>query len=556
MSRESFGLVARSLRARGFKQIRARQPEAKAFRGELSCRGQKVGVRLEISDWDLVSYPRIFIESAPEFLKGFRTHVQSGGSLCYYTTGSTVLNRFKPAEAVERCLLRAEATLEEIAGQGEVRFGVQDEFGLYWMQLPVYVGKLSDGSKRARLVFVESGERKFHVLTQTGDEPTWIARAIGGDVKGNVATWLIQTEQHPSIDVKTGLPRTIKEAFEWVKRWDPATSQRLTSLLETKEYLDNAFVAVVIVSPVGPFGFLLEIDARRAKAYRRKPALYRQYLHTKGGKTPILRFHGVDVSTDYVHSRNLVGKSLMDKRVAVVGCGAIGGYVAHAMVRLGAGIGDRARLTLIDVDRLQPGNLGRHLLGFPALHLPKAEALEKELRGQFPYANIVAVTDDVRSVATLFDNDLVVDATGEESLSIALTHEHQKRIQSGTTPAPILHVWIAGNGEATQALFVDGKKGGCYRCMWVDDEKVGMKERIPLLKQAPVTRFVGCQSVTMFPVSAAMSAAALASDLAIDWLDGNPSPRFRTRSRENAKLFRASPQDLSRLHNCPACSRT
>jgi hypothetical protein len=88
--------------------------------------------------------------------------------------------------------------------------------------------------------------------------------------------------------------------------------------------------------------------------------------------------------------------------------------------------------------------------------------------------------------------------------------------------------------------------------MWKDDPKLGMKERIPLLKVPPKTRFIGCQSVTMFPVSAAMSAAALAT---IDWLEGDPSPRFRSRGRENADLFRASPQDLSRLKDCPACSR-
>lgn len=556
MDTQSFALVANSLRARGFKQVRPAEPGAKAFRGELSCRGQKVGVRLEISDWDFVTYPSIFIESAPELLSGFRTHIQSGGSLCYYMTGSTVLNRFKPAEAVARCLVRAEETLEEMAAQGEVQFGIHDEFGLYWMQVPVYVGALSAGSKKGQLVFVQSGERNFYVLSQTGGEPKWLASAVRGEVEWDIATWLIETKKHPAVDVKIGLPRTIKELFEWIKRWDMAASQRLTSLLETKEYLDNAFVAVVFVSPVGPFGFLLKIDSERAKAYRRKPALYRQYLHAKGDKTSITRFYGVDISAEFIHSRNLISKSLMGKRVAVIGCGAIGGYAAHALARLGAGAGERGRLTLIDTALLEPGNLGRHLLGMPALHLAKAEALEKELKEQFPYLNVTFVVEDVRAVSKLFDNDLLIDATGEESLSIALAQAHQERMRGAVIPPPILHVWIAGNGEATQALLVDGKKGGCYRCMWTDDPKLGMKERIPLLKDPPKTSFIGCQSVTMFPVSAAMSAASLATDLVIDWLEGNPSPRFRTRARENAKVFRTAPQDLSRLKDCPACSRT
>ena len=92
--------------------------------------------------------------------------------------------------------------------------------------------------------------------------------------------------------------------------------------------------------------------------------------------------------------------------------------------------------------------------------------------------------------------------------------------------------------------------------MWVDGMEKGMKDRTPLLKKPPVTRFIGCQSVTMFPVSAAMSAAALASDIVIDWLAGNPSPRFRTRARENAEVFRIKNQDLVKLGGCPACKRT
>src|SRR5688572_4458778 len=132
MDRESFGLVTNSLRARGFKQVRAQRAGAKAFRGELRCKGQPVGVRLEIWDWDFVAYPDIFVEAKPEVLEGFRTHVRAGGSLCYYMTGAVVLNRFKPAEAVARCLVRAQETLEEMANQGEIHFGIQDEFGLYW----------------------------------------------------------------------------------------------------------------------------------------------------------------------------------------------------------------------------------------------------------------------------------------------------------------------------------------------------------------------------------------------------------------------------------------
>lgn len=516
MSATSFGPVARWLRTQGFKQIRAQASATKAFRGELICRSQPVLVRVEIADWDFVSYPKVFLESVPEVLKGFRPHVLSGGDLCYYTSGGIVLDRFKPAEAVARCLLRVQEALEELAGGHEFRFGAHDEFGLYWHEGSVYTGTIDQKKKQARLVYIESVQTSFYVLTQTGDEPEWLAHSVGGAIRqsSEIPVWIIETSKNTSVDVDGGLPTTIKATMEWIKRWDPTACQRLMSLLENRDYLAYNVVAFVFSSPVGFFGFFLELESTHRNAYRRKPARYRHYLFNKGARTLITRVYGVDISPEFVHTRNIQGNSLLGKKVAVIGCGAIGGYVAHALTRLGAGVGDGGRLTLIDYDTMQPGNLGRHVLGFRALALDKSVAIKKELEAQFPYANLRALKEDVRKYQQLFEEDLLIDTTGEESLSMALAYAHQQCIHGRGAP-PLMHVWVAGNGEAAQALFVDGKKGGCYRCMWMDDPKIGMKDRMPLLKKPPATRFVGCQSVTMFPVSAAMSAAALASDIVI-----------------------------------------
>ena len=49
--------------------------------------------------------------------------------------------------------------------------------------------------------------------------------------------------------------------------------------------------------------------------------------------------------------------------------------------------------------------------------------------------------------------DLIIDATGEESLSIALNHH---AVTHRPNFPPVLHTWIVGNGGATQALLCDG----------------------------------------------------------------------------------------------------
>ncbi|WP_430997615.1 ThiF family adenylyltransferase, partial [Klebsiella pneumoniae] len=124
------------------------------------------------------------------------------------------------------------------------------------------------------------------------------------------------------------------------------------------------------------------------------------------------------MSPDFIHGRNLSFPSLKDKKIVLVGCGAIGGYLAEGLVRLGAGTG-QGELLLIDPDELAPGNLGRHTLGMNSLRQAKVTALAARLGLEFPHAK---VTPQHRFAAFPRDlvGDLVINASGEEALSEAM----------------------------------------------------------------------------------------------------------------------------------------
>jgi hypothetical protein len=102
---------------------------------------------------------------------------------------------------------------------------------------------------------------------------------------------------------------------------------------------------------------------------------------------------------------------------------------------------------------------------------------------------------------------------------------------------PILHVWIRGNGEAVQALWTDDKGGGCYRCLLVPSANAHRQERYRVLKNPSVRRTDGCRAYTPYAVSAPLHAAALATEMVCDWLQGSPTPCFRTRATANADVF-------------------
>jgi hypothetical protein len=110
-------------------------------------------------------------------------------------------------------------------------------------------------------------------------------------------------------------------------------------------------------------------------------------------------------------------------RVALVGVGALGSFIADMLIRAGVG-----HLTLIDGDVVMPGNLVRHLVGPEAVGLPKATAVKNHLVRNHGIdtsqidAQIEAVTAGDAAIDLLRDHDLVVNATADFAIT-ALFHK-------------------------------------------------------------------------------------------------------------------------------------
>jgi hypothetical protein len=529
----------------------------RTFEGALACQRGNVRVRLVIDDWDFLSYPRISLLDQPRFLPNLMPHVDATGGLCYFSPGTAVLDRYDPEMAIGQCLEQAKAVLDRIGSNPDYRVGdIQDEFLAHWLSgqntkiWPVLIGTVDPRAASANYALLEArGERRALIASDPA-ESELLAKAFGGQVVKRSACpcWLFASVRRPA--VPQTLPENIKELFTWLQLWDRSVYNQVQRVLEReRSYLNFTFATFAVKSPVGWLGFGFDLDSITRRSATRRPAVYKQHLHGRGGTRKILRLAITDISPDYVHSRNLTFPDLRGKGIALVGCGAIGSMLSHSLVRLGAGAGGGS-LTLIDPDTLQPENLGRHLLGYPALFRLKADAVCEELRRAFPLAAVIPVASDFREHGALFQADLIIDATGEEAVSECLNGFRLTQ----RSQAPMLHVWIRGNGESVQALWVDRSGGGCFRCLRFSDQERYRQERFPVLKVPPVRRFVGCHAFTPFAISAAAAAAALGTDIVIDWLKGDPSPRFRTRCHENADLRKVKNQDISKLAGCPACS--
>lgn len=112
--------------------------------------------------------------------------------------------------------------------------------------------------------------------------------------------------------------------------------------------------------------------------------------------------------------------SLSRYRVAVIGCGAIGSYVADLLLRSGV-----RRLTLVDHQILRPGNVVRHIAPDRMSGWPKVNAVRATLAATGLTVEGVSVrTSRVRTLRQAselaLEHDLVIDATGDQRAAAML----------------------------------------------------------------------------------------------------------------------------------------
>ncbi len=517
------------------------------YKGELRCGSEVVPIWLDIIDLEFVRLPRITLLKRPTALPATSSHIGSDNALCYASDKLTHIDIHNAAAQVLYCLDQAQNLLNQLA-TGDPRADTRDEFLSYWQGEPILVDT-SLRSERARAWRVSLHGMPHWIVSPGTREDVERRYGPGGIVSAEgMPAYIVPASKAPIVAGDVWPPTTRHDVARWLRSTDKEALRTLDQKLQQFHKSQHERLLVVFTHDSAWFGFKTSFN----KAFRSKHRTSKEWIHHvfwgQGSKAAIERVQPVRIDDDYVISRNLSGrKSLTGKKIVVAGCGAIGGYLAELLVRAGAGIGS-GELILVDPDRLMPGNLGRHILGIPDLFRSKAVALKELVESRFPQSRVTAIKDDVRNIS-LRGADLLIDATGEQALSAALN----LRYLAGRLPSTVLYAWIAGAGTAAQCLLVDSPNYGCHRCLWTAE---GQERYSPLWEPVdPTVMGGGCDDAFVpFSAAAAMQAASLAGQLTLDWINGTPSPRLRTRfiGYENRRDIKED-KDLTRAKGCPAC---
>lgn len=539
--------------ARGFQRDRS-DTAALRFTGQLTSRGRTVSVAVVYEDRDLTRTPKLYLLNRAAELPDAVAHIEDGDRLCYVREEHLLLDPLNPRGSVALCLIKMVDALDRLITL-DLSSEISREFPQHWSGLPVYLDlpmgfsgtagmyALRTGTDAPMMVIAPSKESLLRIGVADKDR-----REID---RKKTSVHVISVKRELTFARGQRAPCTLQELLNWLQSIEPEAITRLMAaipstwpaLLYFLLHASNGSVGGSLVLPL-----LLERSIQRPKVLGRMLASW-------APKILINKIYGVRLDADFVARRNMNDQpNLSGKRVALIGLGTIGGFVAKFLAQSGAGVGG-GQLFLIDEQMLAPGNIGRHFLGLLHVGKNKAKATQEELRRIAPDSNVGIFAGNVlERISDLFGFDLVVDATGERALSEVLNKEFVNARRLDETKATVLHVWLVGNGVAAQALLVDGGAQACFRCLRLERSD---QERFRLLRPDHPARLTpancGEGAYFAYGVGAPAIAGGLAIQLCLDWVKGRPSPRFRTIRVVNEATFDVKDSDVLRRDKCPVC---
>ena len=149
----------------------------------------------------------------------------------------------------------------------------------------------------------------------------------------------------------------------------------------------------------------------------------------------------MSLSERYIRNLNALSEaeclSLHDKKVCVVGCGGLGGYVISALARVGVG-----NLTILDSDSFEESNLNRQLFSRETnIGKPKVEVcadMVSEINSEIIVNALQVKLEEANASEIINGADCVVDCLDNFEARFWLAHACQE------AKLPLIYGAIAG----------------------------------------------------------------------------------------------------------------
>jgi molybdopterin/thiamine biosynthesis adenylyltransferase len=460
-------------------------------------------------------------------------HVLEEGILCTIPT-ATALDSSNPVGLLRYVFDQAK---EILAGTGSNDF--REEFSSYW-------ARCSTKSAQEVLIIeaVEKLEKSFPVVFCVGfvcvasslqKINSWASNRLDSKSELNKERLGVQINLSEPL-LPQDYPKTIADLVSLAEATDPSTAEIIKNHLLTST--ENALALLVQQEGEGKAlgGIIFKglYSSKLCDGYRpgKIPIdILRSRTAHLFNSTQIKRSKVIRVDHHWIHSRGGDGKDLSEKKVLLIGCGSLGGYVAHLLSRAGVG-----HLTVTDNDHLGWENLGRHILGASSVGLSKALALVQKLKSELPHLDIVGIPKDWRDIfewdPQLFEKfDLVISTVAEWRCEKALNTLTRK-----TQMAPLILGWLEPHAVAGHCLVIT-KEGGCFECS--SNEYGQFTNNVADFSGTTISREPGgCTHYQHYGPTALMPVASMIASVAVDSLLNTPKESALNTWISNAEHFK------------------
>lgn len=395
------------------------------------------------------SQPRVL---APSLGSDYRwPHVEAHGLLCLRPTSVV-------ASATDRFAIHLHDALELLNLPQDMRAAeFEREFGSYWThqslspnERPCVLSLVKPGGQSRQVVFFFDN-RLFRILVaDTKAEATAWLRNAGTQVgeRDLLPGLLVRLPRpwHPS-----EFPKTVGDTIRDL----PEESVHATLLPNRKSLF--LFEATTTTGPV--FAAVLVSDAKSDKlknGFRSWAQVPIEHIKRAMVQQKVERVVVNRVDAPWIHGRGHSRElpDLRSRKVAIVGCGAIGSEVAELLAKAGVG-----ELALVDDDNLSSANVGRHYLGVGYIGCSKAKGVAAELQRRLPHLAIggiypkkfeLLMSTELRKLATM---DMIVTA-GLDIEGEAVVNAWRQTLEQ---PPAYLSTWVEAYATAGHAVLLYGK---------------------------------------------------------------------------------------------------
>lgn len=491
-----------------------------AYNGQIELLdGRTVNMRIIFPSSFPLKIPVFYVETERlEFL-----HTDSSGKMCLFEENSLLLNQDDSLEILLECFDKAYEILNISRYSAKYQQEIRREFGAYWGAISkrhIYSCIDTETIGYSECIILGAGNKC--VLTESENDGKYLLYNYFDVSKAKECfskkCLLIRLRENASLPKIRGVRwRDVRNYI--FSNASSSQKRRFKNFCNIVLRKDSKLIFLILPSSDGDILFGYEICVNN-KRYTK----FENCVNTQINPIYITR-----LDKKFLLKRAGADSVIHDKRILLMGCGSVGGFIADNLCAAGI-----ENLDLLDYDDFMPENVHRHFLGIDSAlkgdKSNKADLLKEKLEEKYLHTAIDSLGYKDRTAeafitdtAKLEQYDLIVSALGEPTLNL----EIDKILHRKTKRIPFIVCFNEPYGIGGHVIVSNLTNESCLRCLYTDvtsSELVEFRGSFVKSNQSFKKNISGCGSAFV-PYSRldSQQTAIIATRTIIDVLDGRIS---------------------------------